>query len=204
MSTDPPPQKEDEVRDLGLYVTDTETCTLLSWGAQEGDMGSALPSPTLAWKCVTGEKGRKSWEVGALPRNTGPEDCSGADESVDKTQPKLINSPLWCWRCLQGDHTAAQSTLETNWTRLIFRWFQINLRVFIVLMLFVVNFSWERATWKNFEKTRLEGMLVSLRVAVTHGWTSLVCPSSIRLQPVCSTHSCKRTSQNKWELCLNP
>lgn len=82
----------------------------------------ALQSPG---KCITGEdpafyqlpagKGRKSSEVGVPPRSIRPEAEHGeAAERADKTQPELINSPLWCWWCLQGDHTAAQKAPETN------------------------------------------------------------------------------------------
>ena len=77
--------------------------------------------------------------MGVLPRNARPEEeHSGAAKSVDKKQPELINSLLWCWQCLQGEHTAAQSTPETNRTWLIIRWFKIYWNFFIVLVLFVV------------------------------------------------------------------
>lgn len=98
---------------------------------------------------------RMALEVGVLPGNTGPEEERGeAPESTDKTQPELINSLLWCWQCLQGDHTATQSTPETNWRWLIIRWFKIYLNFFIVFMLFVVViFGWGngnlRELWKE-------------------------------------------------------
>lgn len=92
--------------------------------------------------------------------------------SVDKMQPELINSPLWCCQCLQGDHTAAQSTSETNWTQLIITWFKIHLHFFTVLVFVVVALGWEKVTYRNFEKSNSEGTFVSAGIEMTHDFAT--------------------------------
>lgn len=157
-----------------LHPTKKQTRESSVWsGCPGGDMGWHPAKPRVHaggnWGShqVPAWRRRKAWEWGDLPRNAGPEEqCSEAAESADKTQPELINSLLWCWRCLRGDHTAAQRTLEANWTRLIIRWFKIHLNFFVVFVVFVVvAFGWGSG---NLQELLWKGLL-SLRVGVTCG-----------------------------------